>query len=426
MRRDKMTYSEQMLDQLESGKLDEANNSFKLALINDDDEMLFSLAEELYGLGFLQQARTIYLKLLDRYPDEDELRTALATIAIDDGHNDEALSYLAQVKPTSSAYLQSLLVAADLYQTEEEFEVTEEKLKEAYSLAPEEPAVEFALGEFYYLIGRYNEAIKYYFQLIKSGYTEFARVDIAGRLGMCYAQSGQFKQALGYLKQVKPEFRTSDIRFQTGLTELQLGKTDDAIKTLAELVKEDDQYASAYPELARAYVKEQKYQQALKILQEGLAVDQYNERLYAQAAEVVSHLGDQKLMRKYLEKAHGLDPDNMTITLQFSNFLLHQHNDEENIKLLSPLVKEDEVDPQLYWNLARSYQRTDQLELAGKYYQAALPAYSENPTFLKDLINYYREDGQTEQLVDELQHYLRLEPLDAEMQDLLDQYEDFN
>ncbi len=77
-----MTYSEQMLDQLEAGKLKEAQNSFKLALINDDDDMLFSLAEELYALGFLQQARTIYLKLLDRYPDEDELKTNLATIAM--------------------------------------------------------------------------------------------------------------------------------------------------------------------------------------------------------------------------------------------------------------------------------------------------------------------------------------------------------
>ena len=59
-----------------------------------------------------------------------------------------ALSYLAQVKPDSPAYLESLLVAADLYQTEEEFEVTEQKLQEAYRIAPDEPAVEFALGEF--------------------------------------------------------------------------------------------------------------------------------------------------------------------------------------------------------------------------------------------------------------------------------------
>ncbi|MQB58286.1 tetratricopeptide repeat protein [Limosilactobacillus reuteri] len=420
-----MTYSEQMLDQLEAGKLKEAQNSFKLALINDDDDMLFSLAEELYALGFLQQARTIYLKLLDCYPDEDELKTNLATIAIDEGHNDEALSYLAQIKPDSPAYVQSLLVAADLYQTEEEFEVTEEKLKEAYALAPDEPAVEFALGEFYFMVGQYSEAIQYYFQLIKNGYTDFAKVDIAGRLGICYAQSGQFKKALGYFNQVKPEYQTSDIRFQKGLTRLQLGDTEKAIKTLEDLINDDNQYASAYPELAKAYEKENKYQQALRVVQEGLSVDQYNEYLYSLAAEITSYLGDQKLMKKYLVKAHELAPENMTITLQYSNFLLHQHDDEANIKLLSPLVKEDETDPQLYWNLARSYQRTDQLELAGKYYEAALPAYSENPTFLKELINYYRETGETDKLMDELERYLRLVPTDTEMQDLYDQYEDY-
>ncbi|MQB75987.1 tetratricopeptide repeat protein [Limosilactobacillus reuteri] len=420
-----MTYSEQMLDQLEAGKLKEAQNSFKLALINDDDNMLFSLAEELYALGFLQQARTIYLKLLDCYPDEDELKTNLATIAIDEGHNDEALSYLAQIKPDSPAYVQSLLVAADLYQTEEEFEVTEEKLKEAYALAPDEPAVEFALGEFYFMVGQYSEAIQYYFQLIKNGYTDFAKVDIAGRLGICYAQSGQFKKALGYFNQVKTEYQTSDIRFQKGLTRLQLGDTEKAIKTLEDLINDDNQYASAYPELAKAYEKENKYQQALRVVQEGLSVDQYNEYLYSLAAEITSYLGDQKLMKKYLVKAHELAPENMTITLQYSNFLLHQHDDEANIKLLSPLVKEDETDPQLYWNLARSYQRTDQLELAGKYYEAALPAYSENPTFLKELINYYRETGETDKLMDELERYLRLVPTDTEMQDLYDQYEDY-
>ena len=126
-----MTYSEQMLDQLQAGQLEAARSSFRQALAKDDDELLFSLGEELYGLGFLQQAQRVYLTLLERYPAEDELRTNLATIAIDEGHNDEALSYLAQVKPDSPAYLESLLVAADLYQTEEEFEVTEQKLQEA-------------------------------------------------------------------------------------------------------------------------------------------------------------------------------------------------------------------------------------------------------------------------------------------------------
>ena len=89
-----MTYSEQMLDQIDVGQLEEAKKSFAWALRKDDDDTLFSLAEELYGLGFLNQAQRIYLKLLEKYPDEDVLRTSLAEIAIDNDHNDEALTYL--------------------------------------------------------------------------------------------------------------------------------------------------------------------------------------------------------------------------------------------------------------------------------------------------------------------------------------------
>ncbi|MDY5628324.1 tetratricopeptide repeat protein [Limosilactobacillus coleohominis] len=420
-----MSYSEKMLDQLEAGQMEAAKKSFAWALRKDDDDTLFNLAEQLYGLGFLHQAQRIYLKLLDKYPDEDEIKTSLAEIAIDGGHNDEALAYLSQVPSSSPAYLQSLLVAADLYQTEEQFEVTEEKLREAYEIAPTEPAVLFALGEFYYLVAKYDQAIPLYIALIKQGYTEFAKVDIAGRLGMAYAQSGKFTQALGYLEQVDPQYQTSDIRFQTGLTQLHLGKLTDAIETLKDLIDYDDQYASAYPALASAYAQNNQFKQALTTAQEGLGVDQYNEQLFAQAADIASHLGDYKLMDKYLKAAHELDPENMTIALQYSNFLLQQQRYQDNIDLLSPFIKEHEVDPQLEWNLAQSYMELEQFDKAGKAFETALPTYQDNPEFLRQLIDYYQQTGQHDQLVDELEHYVELVPTDTEMIDLLDSYQNY-
>lgn len=420
-----MSYSEKMLDQLAAGQMEEAKKSYAWALRKDDDETLFSLAEQLYGLGFLHQAQRIYLKLLDQYPDEDELRTSLAEIAIDGGHNDEALAYLSQVKPSSPAYIQSLLVAADLYQTEEQFEVTEEKLQEALRLAPDEPAVLFALSEYYYLVGKYDQAIPLYIALIRQGYTEFAKVDIAGRLGMAYAQSGKFDQALGYLKQVAPQYQSTDVRFQTGLTQLHLGKVKDAIATFKELIDYDDQYASAYPALANAYEQNNQYDEALKAAQEGLGVDQYNEQLFALAAEIASHLGDYQLMAKYLRSAHQIDPDNMTIALQYSNLLLQQQQDQANIDLLEPFVKEHEADPQVEWNLARSYLALEKFDQAGQAFETALPTYQDDPEFLRQLIEFYQETGQRDQLVDELERYVKLVPTDTEMADLLESYREF-
>lgn len=419
-----MTYSEKMLDQLSSGQLDDAKKSFASALRHDDDDMLYSLAEELYGLGFVRQAQRTYLKLLERYPDEDQLRTALADIAIDEGNNDEALSYLDQIKPESNAYVQSLLVAADLYQTQELFEVSEQKLIEAYNQAPEEPVVLFALAEFYYMMGQYETAIPYYFSLIEQGETNFAQVDLAGRLGISYAQSGKFETAIGYLKQVKPEFQSSDIRFQTGFTQLQLKQYEAAIEVFKDLQEQDPQYATVYPYLAQAYEKLERYSEALTALQEGLGVDQYNEQLYQQAAAVASHLDDEDLMERYLSKAHGLDPENIAITIEYSNLLLKRRKYAQNIELLLPAVKSDQTDPQIYWNLAVSYRDQDQYDQAQKYYDAALPYFNDKPEFVKQTVYFYREMGQRETMLEQLKKYVQLVPDDSEMALLLEETED--
>ena len=418
------SYAEKMLNAIEMGQLDEAKKDFAWALRQDDDEVLFSLAEQLYALGFLQQAQRTYLKLLDRYPDEDELRTALAEIAIDNGNNDEALAYLAQIKPDSDAYLQSLLVAADLYQTEEQFEVTEEKLQTAYQIAPDEPAVLFALGEYYYSTGRFELAIRYYFALIQAGVAEFARVDIAGRLGMGYAQSGKFDQALGYLKQVAPGFMTADIRFQTGLTQLNLGQLKEAIITLKELIDEDRQYASAYPALAQAYRKENHLSQALKTAQEGLGVDEYNENLFTLAADIAGRLGEFDLVKKYLQTAHKLAPENLAISLKLSNYYLSQGDHAANIDLLQGIEK-DSVDPQVEWNLAQSYQAQETFDQAAQAFENARPTYWDNPTFLKQLIHFYQESGEHDLLMDTLDHALTLTPDDPELNELDGQLRDF-
>lgn len=421
-----MTYSEQMLQHLASGKMKEARRDFHLAMSHDDDDMLFNLAERLYENGFLDFSQKLYEGLLKKYPKEDELRTALAEIAIDNDDNDLALNYLADISPDSDSYLESLLVSADLYQTEGELEVTGQKLREAYRLAPDEPAVIFALAEYYYLIGQFDHAIPYYFTLIKTGNRTFDKVDIAGRLGMSYAQSGQYKTALGYLKQVEPEYQTSDVRFQTGLTQLALKQYDEAKETLTSLIKDDKSYTSSYSALARVYAAQHDYEQALRTVQEGLAVDEYNEHLYAQGADMASHLGDTKTMSKYLKKAHQLAPDNSSITLSLSNFYIDQKEHLANINLLAPMVKDKSVDPQVYWNLGRSYQATDQLNLARQYFEAAAPAYQKDQTFLQELADLYQEIGDNHQLGVTLQKYVKLFPADSAMAERLDEWEDLH
>ncbi|MEL1196033.1 hypothetical protein AADX85_13255, partial [Staphylococcus epidermidis] len=66
-----MTNSEQMLTALEDNNLEQAQTYFQQALVADEPDTLYSLAEELYAMGFLEQATTIYQQLLAQFPEED-------------------------------------------------------------------------------------------------------------------------------------------------------------------------------------------------------------------------------------------------------------------------------------------------------------------------------------------------------------------
>ena len=44
------TFAERMLDELSGGQLEDAKKSFASSLRYDDDDTVYSLAEELYGL----------------------------------------------------------------------------------------------------------------------------------------------------------------------------------------------------------------------------------------------------------------------------------------------------------------------------------------------------------------------------------------
>ncbi|MGL4535277.1 MAG: tetratricopeptide repeat protein, partial [Weissella cibaria] len=275
------TFAERMLDELSGGQLEDAKKSFASSLRYDDDDTVYSLAEELYGLGFSSQAKRAYQKLLEKYPDEDQLRTALADIAIDEDKTDEAIAYLAEISPESNAYIESLLVLADLYQSEGLNEAAEAKLREAYDLAPEESIIKFALAEFYFATGQYNTAIPFYRELLQAGERRFSGLDIASRIGVAYALVGNFKNALGYLEQIKTTDLTPDVRFQLGMTYAADPETaDKAIDALEELQEIDPSYAGLYEPLGQLYEDTNDQEQALITYQAGIAVDAFNTTLY--------------------------------------------------------------------------------------------------------------------------------------------------
>ena len=418
-----MTNSEEMLAALEDNNLEAAEQAFKQALTADNPDTLYSLAEELYAMGFLEQASIIYQQLLKQFPDEDQLKTTLADIAVSDGHYDDALAYLSDITPESNAYAESLLTAADVYQTMGLPEVSEQKLLTAIRAFPDEPVMQFALAELYFELGEYRKAANYYEALIDQDVTELGQVDIQKRLATSYASSGAFEEALQIYEGLQQAFLTADDQFQMGFLYLQIKDYQRAIEILTKLQKTDPQYTSLYAYLATAQAAVNQTAEALTTVQTGIGYDQFSEVLYQKGSELVLQLGDDVVAEQLLTKALEINPDNMGEINALSAVYRRQKRHSENIDLVKNAIENHKPTAELYWSLAQSQLAVDDLVAARENYLLAYPELKENPNFLHDLILFFQEMAQVPEMLAALKQYLKLMPNDLEMQTLYDDYQ---
>lgn len=416
-----MSYSEDMLKDLDRGDMDAAQKAYKQALAHDDDETQYNLAGELYALGFIGQAQRIYEQLLGKYPDQDDIKTVLADIAVSNGDSDKALNYLSQIPATSDAYVQGLMTAADVYQTQGLYEVSEQKLLKARDLAPDEPVITFALGELYFDWGKDDQASLAYSELIRAGETEIAGVNVKSRYAATLAQLGQYEDAVDVYEEVGADKLDVNGLFQLGGLYLQLKNNERAITTLQQVIDQDETYASAYLPLAQAQEAAGEPDKALTTVQKGLTVDDTNPDLYGLGANLAMSLENTELARTYLQKARQIDPENQNIMLQWSNLLLAEHDDQANITFLEAMDTAGDVDPQIYWNLAKSYDHVDNVAKARENYLLAFGAFQDSTAFLHDIIDFFQSTGARTELKAALTRYLALEPADVEMQERLDE-----
>ncbi len=297
------SYSEKMLTALKEEDLTKANQLFEEALKKDEPEILASFAEELQGLGFLEEAKQVLEKLSADFPIEDVFYLPLAEIAIENDDIDGAFDYLEKIAPESENYLESLLVTADLYQVLGIPEVSEAKLLQAKTIAPEEPLITFALAELHFSANQLGEAINEYGQLQKQGIQELANISIDERIGSAYSMLGGFEEALPFLERSLETEHTSDRLFQLGFTYYQLHDLSKGINYLQELITLDPEYQSGYYYLADSLKEEEFLEEALLAAEAGIKENPYQVELLHLASEIAYRLRDSQKAEELLLQA---------------------------------------------------------------------------------------------------------------------------
>ena len=405
-----MNNSQQMLQALEEQDLTKAEHYFVKALENDPSDLLYELATYLEGIGFYPQAKEIYLKIVEDFP---EVHLNLAAIASEDGQIEEAFAYLEEIQPDSDWYVSALALKADLYQLEGLTDVAREKLLEALTYS-EDPLLILGLAELDSELENYQEAIQGYAQLDNRTIYEQTGISTYQRIGFAYAQLGKFETATEFLEKAL-ELEYDDLTaFELASLYFDQEEYQKAVlyfKQIDTISPEFEGYEYGY---SQALHKEHQAQEALLIAKQGLEKNPFETRLLLAASQFSYELHDASGAENYLLTAKEDAEDTEEILLRLATIYLEQERYEDILDLQS----EEPENLLTKWMIARSYQEMDDLDTAYEHYQELAGDLKDNPEFLEHYIYLLRELGYFEEAKVNAQAYLKLVPDDVQMQEL--------
>lgn len=407
-----MNNSQQMLQALEEQDLTKAEHYFAKALENDPSDLLYELATYLEGIGFYPQAKEIYLKIVEDFP---EVHLNLAAIASEDGQIEEAFAYLEEIQADSDWYVSALALKADLYQLEGLTDVAREKLLEALTYS-EDPLLILGLAELNSELENYQEAIQGYVQLDNRSIYEQTGISTYQRIGFAYAQLGKFETATEFLEKAL-ELEYDDLTaFELASLYFDREEYQKAVlyfKQIDTISPDFEGYEYGY---SQALHKEHQVQEALRIAKQGLEKNPFETRLLLAASQFSYELHDVSGAENYLLTAKEDAEDTEEILLRLATIYLEQERYEDILDL-----QNDEPENLLTkWMIARSYQEMDDLDTAYEHYQGLAGDLKDNPEFLEHYIYLLRELGYFEEAKVNAQAYLKLVPDDVQMQELFE------
>ena len=411
-----MNNSQQMLQALEEQDLTKAEHYFAKALENDPSALLYELAIYLEGIGFYPQAKEIYLKIVEDFP---EVHLNLAAIASEDGQIEEAFAYLEEIQADSDWYVSALALKADLYQMEGLTDVAREKLLEALTYS-EDPLLILGLAELDSELENYQEAIQGYAQLDNRTIYEQTGISTYQRIGFAYAQLGKFETATEFLEKAL-ELEYDDLTaFELASLYFDQEEYQKAVlyfKQIDTISPDFEGYEYGY---SQALHKEHQVQEALRIAKQGLEKNPFETRLLLAASQFSYELHDASAAENYLLTAKADAEDTEEILLRLATIYLEQERYEDILDLQS----EEPENPLTKWMIARSYQEMDDLDTSYELYQELAGDLKDNPEFLEHYIYLLRELGYFEEAKVNAQVYLKLVPDDVQMQELYERLQE--
>ncbi|MGM7682716.1 tetratricopeptide repeat protein [Cytobacillus sp. Hm23] len=413
-----MSTIDKALSYIDNGDVERGIDLLNSLKLNCTDDEKYRIAEIYFDLGFANDAKVMLEELLLLYPNEGELLTFLADVLIDLNHEDEAIEVLNTVSKEDPSFPQALLLLADLYEMQGLEEVCEQKLLEAKSILPNEPLIDFALGEFYLSHGYFNKSLMYFIRLVENSET-ISGVNLNQRIAEAYSSSGEFEKSLQYYQAALEDNVDINLLFGYGFTAYQAGNYQTAIKKLTDLKEIDPEYTSLYLYLAKSYEHEGATTKSLEVVKEGLAVDEYNKELYYYAGKLAISAGENTDAIQYLYEALALDPEYVEAIHTLIELFMIEENYDEVVNTIEEAKKYGLDDLQFAWQTAKAKSKLEMFSDALKHYRLAYTFFNNDIAFLEEYGYFLVEEGLRDEAKTVFSQLLELDPANTEIADML-------
>lgn len=417
-----MVNMNEAIDLVDNGYVDKGIAYLEKISKHCSDEEKYTIAQQYYRWGFLEKAKAIVEPLLSLYPNEGELAIFYAELLLDLDELDEAIELLENVSRTDHAYLQSLLLQADLYQMQGLFEVSEQKLLLAKSTHPQEPIINLGLAELYFSQGEYKKSIPYYQNVLIIN-DSLSGINIYSRLAEAISASGEFEEAMPYYQKAIERSEDAYSLYGYGVTAYHAGYYETAIDLFSRLKEIDPEYSSLYPYLAKAYEHENLFVESYAAITEGLKMDDLNKEYLLYAGKMAMKMGDSNKAELHLRDAIAIDPGFIEAAIMLTKLLLHQERYEDVVDCIEEIYRFGEHDHQLEWDLGLAKNKLEQYSDALKHYQHAYTFFKDDVNFLEEYGYFLLEDGDRETALQIFKQLLQLEPSHLDAAELLLQLE---
>ncbi|HLR41904.1 MAG TPA: tetratricopeptide repeat protein [Pseudogracilibacillus sp.] len=414
---------EEIMQLMEIGEVDNALQLLTEYLKTATDDEKFTVSELYAQFGFFEEAVEILNELLKKYGQEGQIITKLAELYIELEKDDLAIELLNSVPEDDPFYVPTLLNLADLYEAQGLFEVSEQKLFAAKEIFPDEIIIDYALAELLFSIGKMNRAIPFY-EKVLTELDHVNEVSIEERLAESYAMIGQYEKALAHYSQMNS--KDPDSLFKYGMTAYQQKRHELAIQVWKELLELDPYYHTAYVELANVQKEAGMTVEAYETIQKGLHYDDYDKAMYLLAGQLAAQLNNLSEAIEYFEQAIALDADYQEAILS----LVALYRKEDNEEAIVQLLEQDDIlqneEPIYYWELAKAHNELENYQQAKKYYDDAYVYLTHDGDFLKEYGYFLLEEGMQTEAIHVLQKYIKIDPLDEEVIQLIERINDAN